>query len=220
MPSSGLSCSSAWRTIQSGISVSSSRSIIARCSMFSCMLSGRCPRYSMATMQPALQMSELSSQGSPSTISGARYCRVPTCPGWRSSGKTAPPKSMTASRQLRSLLVSRPSIRGCGTTSWLPSRNMTLRHFRSVCVRPMPCRNLRLCSSCCARSLTSASSIPRLSFSFRKSRMLVSSGSNTMHRCRSACRKLSSISTQRLSLLGSKRWISCSISTSASACSQ
>eukprot|EP00959_Pyramimonas_sp_CCMP1952_P175351 3664769-Pyramimonas_sp.AAC.1 len=32
-------------------------------------------------MQPALQMSELSSQGSPSTISGARYCRVPTWVG-------------------------------------------------------------------------------------------------------------------------------------------
>mmetsp|Transcript_46036 Transcript_46036/g.106291 ORF Transcript_46036/g.106291 Transcript_46036/m.106291 type:complete len:209 (-) Transcript_46036:7-633(-) len=59
---SGISLhATAWRAIQCGISRSRMRSIIAKCSMSSCTVKGRCPRYSIAMIQPALHRSEVSS---------------------------------------------------------------------------------------------------------------------------------------------------------------
>mmetsp|Transcript_85452 Transcript_85452/g.242270 ORF Transcript_85452/g.242270 Transcript_85452/m.242270 type:complete len:210 (+) Transcript_85452:369-998(+) len=171
-------------------------------------------------MQPALHRSEVSSQGKPRTTSGARNCRVPTRPLCRSSGKTALPKSMTVIWQSRSLIDSASATRGCGRRSELASRSITFRHFRSVCVTPIACRKAKLLSNWYDICLMSARKRPMLSFSLRKSRMLVSRGSKTMQKCWLQCKNVLSSWTHWLFRSGSMRMISLSTSASASACSQ
>mmetsp|Transcript_84995 Transcript_84995/g.147464 ORF Transcript_84995/g.147464 Transcript_84995/m.147464 type:complete len:289 (+) Transcript_84995:52-918(+) len=188
----------AFNAIEGGIAAPKICSIMARCSISSWTLKSLSPRYSIAMMQPAPQMSESSSQGRPSTTSGALNCLVPMRPSCLSSLKTAPPKSITTMRQSCNLCVSAPRTRGCGLTSKRPSRNMTFRHFRSVCVRPIECMKLRLCKSCFVICLASDTKRPWLSFAFRKSRRLMANGSKTKQKLYFPCKKVSCNKTHKL----------------------